>query len=290
MESAPGLDRRVAHLTTPWLNGSQSAALTLAHAALAVGDAASTVAALRRLSAAEPRLAALAEQAAARAHGLDRVCRLLASVDHDAAQDPAAIGAMFDRAVAMDEICSVAIYALGDASLLAAATDEVVDALAGEGVLQQTTRVLEIGCGTGRFAAALAPRVAAYHGIDVSAGMVEAARQRTASLENVRIDRCNGHDFAFVASTSVDVVLAIDVAPYWHQSGDAVVTAMLAESRRVLMQGGELIVLGWSYHGDDAAMRADARTHTARHGFAEIEPPLPHLRSWDAPAFRFRAT
>jgi ubiquinone/menaquinone biosynthesis C-methylase UbiE len=283
-------DQPVARAVAPWLQGSQSASLTLAHAAIAAGGAAPTLAALQRLAAAEPRLGALAELAQARGPGLDRVVALLAAIDHDAPQDPAAIGVMFDRAVALDEVSSVAIYALGDETLLAEATQEIVAALTSWNLLHRSTRALEIGCGIGRFATALAPLVAEYRGVDVSSGMVAAARRRCAGLANVGIGQCDGRSLDGIATASTDLVLAIDVAPYWHQAGPHVVAAMLAESRRVLVSGGALVVLGWSYRGDDEAVARDALARTSLHGFSAIEPRGPKLRSWDAPAFCFRAT
>ncbi len=207
MDATAGLDRRVGHAAGPWLHGGQSASLTLAHAALAAGDARSAVASLRRLAATEPRLAELAELAESRRHGLDRVVSLLAAIDHDAPRDPDSIGAMFDRAVALDEVSSVAVYALGDESLLAEATQEIVAML--DGLLLPTTRVLDVGCGIGRFAAALAPHVQSYRGLDVSAGMIAAARRRCAGLRNVGFDRCDGRNLRAVEPASIDLVLAI---------------------------------------------------------------------------------
>ena len=43
--------------------------------------------------------------------------------------------------------------------------------------------VLDAGCGNGRWAAALAPRVARYVGIDFSEGLIEAARARVPAAE-----------------------------------------------------------------------------------------------------------
>lgn len=49
------------------------------------------------------------------------------------------------------------------------------------------TDVLEIGCGSGRLAAVLAPRVGTYRGFDISAEMVATARERLADVANAEV-------------------------------------------------------------------------------------------------------
>jgi hypothetical protein len=68
---------------------------------------------------------------------------------------------LFDRLVGESPEASVALYSLGDPRLLDAATCEVVLLLDRLAVLGPERRVLEIGCGIGRFQQALAHRVAA---------------------------------------------------------------------------------------------------------------------------------
>ena len=92
---------------------------------------------------------------------------------------------LFDRLVEMNAEASVALYSLGEPGLLDAATREVVDLLDQLAVLGPERHVLDIGCGIGRFERALADRVAAITGIDISPQMLQAARQRCAGLANV---------------------------------------------------------------------------------------------------------
>jgi SAM-dependent methyltransferase len=51
--------------------------------------------------------------------------------------------------------------------------------------LQASDRVLDIGCGTGRWTAVIAPQVARYHGTDFSADLIEIARAEHGGFENV---------------------------------------------------------------------------------------------------------
>jgi ubiquinone/menaquinone biosynthesis C-methylase UbiE len=74
----------------------------------------------------------------------------------------------FNRAARRDPDASVALYALGNPHLLRAATEEVVAKLDAWGLLSADTVCLDIGCGTGRFELALAPRVQHIVGVDVA--------------------------------------------------------------------------------------------------------------------------
>ncbi|CAM3366857.1 Methyltransferase domain-containing protein [Bordetella sputigena] len=60
--------------------------------------------------------------------------------------------------------------------------------------LTSASRVLDIGCGIGRWADALADRVATYHGIDFSSSLIEVARRR-----------CKQPEFSFQVLPAQDV-------------------------------------------------------------------------------------
>jgi ubiquinone/menaquinone biosynthesis C-methylase UbiE len=59
-----------------------------------------------------------------------------------------------------------------------AATDELVGWLERQDLLSGRPVVLDPGCGIGRVSMALAPHAAEVTGLDVSSGMIAAARQR----------------------------------------------------------------------------------------------------------------
>jgi SAM-dependent methyltransferase len=166
---------------------------------------------------------------------------------------------LFDRLVGESAPASVALYSLGDCGRLDAATREVVLLLDRLGVLRPARRVLEIGCGIGRFQEALSARVAAITGIDVAPRMIEAARQRCTGLPNVTLLETSGRDLAPFPAGSFDAVLAIDVMPYVHRAGMALVAAHFREVARVLRAPGDFVILNLTYRGALELDRHDAR-------------------------------
>ncbi len=89
----------------------------------------------------------------------------------------------------------------------------------------QGLRVLDLGCGKGRFAARLAEAGAEVVGIDLSAKMLKLAE----GLDRVR---CSARRLPF-ASGSFDAVIAVEVLEHLETIDDA-----LKEVRRVLRVGG----------------------------------------------------
>ncbi len=194
--------------------------------------------------------------------------------------------AFFDRAVAVSEEASVALYSLGDPALLAAATAEVVDALLAWDLLFPGCAVLEIGCGIGRFQAALSPLVGEIHGLDISPGMIAAARRRCAGLPNVHLELGTGRDLTLYPDNSFDLVLAVDSFPYLHTAGLDIVETHIREAARVLRPEAGLAVLNWSYRGD---LDEDAEEFERLCTAADLTPvaagDLP-FEIWDGAAFR----
>ena len=102
------------------------------------------------------------------------------------------------------------------------------------------TRVLDIGCGTGRVMEHLAPWCREVHGIDISERMVAGGRERLAHLSNVQFHLGNGYDLAGFEDGSFDVVYSIVALQHMPRT---VAYNYLLESNRVLTEDGVL----WCY-------------------------------------------
>ncbi|WP_437289883.1 GNAT family N-acetyltransferase [Sorangium sp. So ce406] len=204
------------------------------------------------------------------------------------ADAPARAARLFDDLCARSEEASVAAYSLGDPEILERATREVVELLERWGLLGEDRAILQIGCGIGRFEAALAPRVREAWGLDVAPRMIEAARRRCAGLANVVLAVSSGADLRDAPPARFDLVYAVDSFPYLVAAGEAVVDRHLAETRRLLRPGGELVVLNYSYRGDAARDAADVARLAARHGFDVLVSGEQPFALWDGRAYRLR--
>lgn len=195
---------------------------------------------------------------------------------------------LFDWAVRQDAACSVALYSLGNPALLDAATAEVAALLRSLGVLGKDRCLLDIGCGTGRFLAALAGEVAEITGIDLSGAMIAAARQRCAGLGNVRLLETTGRDLAMVPAAAFDTLLAVDSFPYLYQAGAAIVANHVRDAARILRPHGDLVVFNLSYRGDIALDREDVCRFAADLGFDVLRNGTADLGLWDGLTFHLR--
>ncbi|MBW8876768.1 MAG: class I SAM-dependent methyltransferase [Acidobacteria bacterium] len=226
--------------------------------------------------------------------GCERVATMLREhPDPDVSTSPAedviaACRSFFDRSVERHETASVAAYSLGDPELLARATREVVDLLERWEILGADRRTLEIGCGIGRMQAALAPRVAEAHGIDISPRMIEAARRRCADLPNVHLAVSSGRDLAGFDAESLDLVLAVDSFPYIFQAGPALAEAHFHEAARVLRPGGDFVLFNYSYRDDLTGDRRDVHRLARAAGFTVVVAGAQLFKFWDGVAFRMR--
>ena len=214
---------------------------------------------------------------------------VLDRVVHDAEARPAgdtvrALAAAFDEAARAAPEASVALYALGSLELLLAATAEIAAALRRWGLLGRDRRMLEIGCGIGRFEEALAGELALAVGIDVAAAMLRAARARCAGLANVSFLHTSGLDLAPFRDRSFDFVLAVDSFPYLFQAGSGLVARHVAEAARVLRPGGDLVILNLSYREDLGEDRRDLAA-LATGAFDLRRDGTREFRHWDGAAF-----
>lgn len=194
----------------------------------------------------------------------------------------------FDRSVGWNEEASVAAYSLGDAGLLRRVTDEVVDQLDAWGLLGPDRRTLEIGSGIGRMQAALSPRVAEAHGVDISPKMVEAARRRCAGFANVSFSLSSGRNLEAFPAERFELVYAVDSFPYIHQAGPQIVEAHFEEAARVLASGGEFVILHFSYRDSLQEDRAEVRRLSRAAGFTVVMNGAQPFKLWDGVAFRMR--
>ena len=279
-----------------YLAGRISPEVALARLVLAAFPPEAIEARLSALPAGDVRADALARLHRARRGALDEVRAMLAEarLDHDpdegcAEAVVARVAASYDRAVAVAPEASVAAYSLNDPAVLAAATGEVVEWLAREGLVGPDRDVLDLGCGIGRVSAALAPRCRSVLGLDVSPKMVaEARRRHGGGRPDLRFDTTPGTDLAALGAASFDLVLAVDSFPYVVQAGGAAADRHVADAARALRPGGALAILNLSYRGDAGADRADAARWAAAGGWTLAVDGAAPFALWDGTAFLLR--
>lgn len=229
----------------------------------------------------------------ARRRDLDRLAVMLAQsgLDHAAGGEESEtvrrIRDGFDRAVACAPEASVAAYSLGDQTTLDGATAELIAWLDREALLPSRGSVLDLGCGIGRVAAALAPRVRVL-GLDVSPGMIAEAERRYGDRAGLRFGVTEGRDLDALPERGFDLVLAVDTFPYLMQAGPGLAERHVAGAARILRPGGALAILNLSYRGDDAADRAVATAWAASYGFLLTRAGIRPFRLWDGTAFLLR--
>ena len=277
-----------------YLDGRISAQVAVAHFLFVGMHSAEIEAALdeaaRDGGAADARLEPVRALLAGREGQLDALsAHVRANVtDHHAhgatpAEGIARIAGFFDRAVTVSPEASVALYSLGDPAILAAATREVVAWLGEQSLLGRERDVLDLGCGIGRVAEALAPHCRHVLGLDVSGGMIAEARRRHAGTPNLTFEQTDGQGFGMLADASLDLILAVDSFPYVIQLGAETVAAHLQGARRVLRPGGAIVLLNVSYEDehDDAGLVTDwAERYGFELGVAGARP----FQLWDGSA------
>jgi ubiquinone/menaquinone biosynthesis C-methylase UbiE len=103
------------------------------------------------------------------------------------------------------------------------------------GELQPGERVLDLGCGAGRFVAALRQAGADAIGVDLAEGALERARRNVPGAD------CSATTET-IPDSSVDVVWCSEVIEHVPDTA-----ALLSEARRVLKTGGRILVTTPSY-------------------------------------------
>jgi ubiquinone/menaquinone biosynthesis C-methylase UbiE len=115
--------------------------------------------------------------------------------------------------------------------------------------------------------------------------MIAAARRRCAGLPNVRFAVCDGVDLSMHGDSSMDVVLAVDSFPYVVEAGEASVASYFREAHRVLRDGGDFVLVNFSYRGDMAADRADVLRLAREAAFDVLVSGSTPFALWDGVAF-----
>jgi SAM-dependent methyltransferase/DNA-binding transcriptional ArsR family regulator len=110
------------------------------------------------------------------------------------------------------------------------------------GFLDEEWTVGDLGCGTGQFAAALAPFVRRVIGVDQSRAMLVSARRRLSGLDNVEL-RSGDLEALPIEDGELDAAAVVLVL---HYAVDPPRT--LAEAHRALRPGGRLLVVDMVPH------------------------------------------
>lgn len=130
-------------------------------------------------------------------------------------------------------------------------------------------RVLDIGCGTGRMLALLAPRSESVLGLDLSRRMLALARTRIAEqgLANCTVRQA---DMARLPLPDASFDLAV-LCMVLHYADEP--SVVLAEAARVVAPGGMVAVIDLAPHGRDDLIRRLAHTMPGLSA-AEVARPL----------------
>jgi SAM-dependent methyltransferase len=191
----------------------------------------------------------------------------------------------FDQSAGLSPEASVALYSLGRRDLLDAASGEIIQHLKEWNVLSAATRVLEIGCGIGRLIPALAREADFVIGLDISPAMLHEAAPNCPGT-NAMLIRGSGVDLAPFRDEAFDLVLAIDSFPYIVAAGRHSAATHIAEAARVLKSGGALVIVNYSYRGNDELDRRDITRSARDNGLTMGLNGRRDFALWDGLIFR----
>lgn len=108
--------------------------------------------------------------------------------------------------------------------------------------LQPSSQVVDLGCGTGRAAIALALAGHTVFGVDYSQPMLSEARRKAAAAKvRLLLARGNIVELPFVRDEAFDAAICL-FSTLGMISGAAARSAAIAEARRVIRPGGKLIL------------------------------------------------
>ena len=107
----------------------------------------------------------------------------------------------------------------------------------------QNDLVLELGCGVGRIGRELAPRCRHWIGVDISENMIEHARDRLTTCDNVSFHRLDRNNLDMLENNSIDK--AYSIAVFCHMDKEDLYFYM-QELNRVVRPGGTIFVETWN--------------------------------------------
>lgn len=192
---------------------------------------------------------------------------------------------VFDQAARLSPEAGVALYSLGRRDLLDAASGEIIQHLKSWDMVAADARMLEIGCGIGRLIPALALEAECVVGVDVSRAMLHQAASNCPAT-NALLVQVSGVDLAPFRDEAFHLVLAIDSFPYMVAAGAKIAATQLAEAARVLKPGGSLVVINYSYRGDDELDRRDIAASARENGLVVDLNGRRDFALWDGLIFR----
>lgn len=103
--------------------------------------------------------------------------------------------------------------------------------------------VLELGCGVARIGKLLAPHCKKWIGVDISENMLEVAKERLATFDNVAFHALVRNDLSCIPDNSIDK--AYSVAVFCHLDKEDLFN-YLRELYRILKPSGSLYVETWN--------------------------------------------
>jgi SAM-dependent methyltransferase len=282
--AAPGMNAPADDALAAFARGEISAEIALMHLLLAFGNAAAVMSYLEAAGQSE-----LLDVIRAGRGGWSGAAALVeAGLTAERTGSIAAIREQFDAAVRLAPEAAVALYSLGSAEALDRTTTEVVALLRDCRLVDPDVAVLDIGCGIGRIARALAPCVASVTGIDVSPAMIAEAKQRCRDLANADFMVCGGADLGDFVGRHFGLILAVDAFPYLVAAGAEIAARHVADAAALLDPGGALAILNYSYRGDLDRDRADIAALAARHGLRLERNGTRDFTLWDGATFLLR--
>lgn len=135
-----------------------------------------------------------------------------------------------------------------DQTRAALGVDIILGVLTGRAGPLSSLSLLDVGCGTGNYLAALHPHVGALTGLEYSPGMLARAQQKTVTCERATLVRGSAFALPFAGET-FQAALYNQVVHHFDSAGDChdpgafpMLRQALAETFRILAPGGVVLL------------------------------------------------